>query len=245
MFEQCSLLLLNYARPECMERILAENVHLPWGDILIMDSWHLAGDDYPFQWPTDPRIRCIGMDELLGQYPRACGSMLTKSHFVCTQDDDYLVTAAGWERLFQEWDNEHIVRLVPEWCPEPQSIKLGCGSMFDNRWLQASWAKYLAMDPLVGEEQSREAADEAWTTFWGLQKPITGWQKYVTFLLDRNWMRAETNDKAMSRSMKTLLRRAEVRGCAQALRQSFCSSQCQTEKEFPTVLQKLVKDCFG
>src|SRR5574343_1126906 len=79
VFEQCSLLLLNYARPECMERILAENVHLPWGDILIMDSWHLAEDNYPFQWPSDPRIRRIGMDELLGQYPRACGAMLTKS----------------------------------------------------------------------------------------------------------------------------------------------------------------------
>lgn len=190
-FQDCDLVLLNYERPSCVQQIINYNQHLPWKRILVADQQRLGRMD------GAPGLHSISDDVLLWDPEHSLGSLarfmaptMADSTFVCTQDDEYLVTEDGWLRLFEEWDNESIVAFQPtrefsaagwlaEIAEQPveydviQNTDLGYGAIYRNEW--AIWC-HERMTQAGFSEQCQESSDKAWTTFWGdaVRVPIEG-----------------------------------------------------------------------
>lgn len=243
MFEQCSLVLTNYARPECMTHILSENLLLPWKEIVVVDVSLMRRDTMRLVVNDNPRITYIAKDLCQGQYDRMCGSIAAKSNLICTQDDDYLVSKAGWEALFQQWTGDSVCVLSPEW--GNGRPKIGHGAMYDSRWMQACWALYLEGRPSMSVDRSRLAAEEAWTALWPDFSEVAASSEHVTFLLDRNWERADTSRAAMSSSCEVVINRERVRRCAETVAETLCLLCRQRGSDFRTSLKILARVDIG
>jgi hypothetical protein len=243
-FEQCSLVIPNYARPECAEVIVERNLKLPWKEILVADaSDHLPyHENYPVSWPHDERVSVLSLEAAHGYYSRALATHCAESEHVCTQDDDCFVSEEGWKRLFSEFDGDSIVRFWPEWQPAPKYGKLGFGALYKREWLLASW-KYLEQT-LENQGKAKIQADVAWTTLWDSTKTIVGWPKYVMWVLNRKHMRAETDESSLSHSTQTIEMDMLV---ASKLSQACLlnSFQCLTAKEYHTKLLSWAKGNSG
>lgn len=191
-FQDCDLVLLNYARPSCTQQAIDYNVRLPWKRIIVADQQEHGPLAHEREVDSeDPRVIQCCLDKSTGSLARAIAPGMMESSLVCTHDDEYLVTEDGWLELFSQWDDRSIVAFSPtpefsgrswlasmshsevELSQDLKNTDLGYGAIYRNEW--AVWS-HRRMTEAGYADQARESSDKAWTTFWGesVLVPITG-----------------------------------------------------------------------
>lgn len=191
-FQDCDLVLLNYARPSCTQQAIDYNIRLPWKRIVVADQQEHgpAANDKEI-YSDDNRVFQCSLDHTTGSLSRVIAPAMLESSLICTHDDDYLVTESGWLELFSHWNDRSIIAFSPtpgfsasSWLAglsqpeleldEPlKNTDLGYGAIYRNDW--AVWSHH-EMARIGYSDQSQESSDKAWTTFWGesVLVPISG-----------------------------------------------------------------------
>lgn len=176
--EETCFVVLNYRRPWNIPEIVNQAIDYGFGDVLIWDN---SGDSYALEQylvescPINTaRAYRIGVTAdgnrfTMGRY--AAVLEMSDKKYVATCDDDYLVTGAGWDRMFQSWDGRSLVAQLPEDNNQYRSarrlpyLNLGYGGLFHVAWAkEAFWA----IDE-VTDQGSRDIlvrkADRCFTTY--------------------------------------------------------------------------------
>lgn len=233
-YSDCSLVLLNYARPENVSRILLGNLKLPWNDIVVIDHQEHGPlwDELPIDCKSD-RVVVVAPNQNQMSYGRCTGSLIARKDIICTQDDDYFVKPAGWEKLFASHDIRDgcVSTLCMQGVLDESGIKpyasLGYGSVFDRRWMIWAWARLLDSEHACPLDVMQRKADKAWTTLWGKTRQVPAWTTEITRLMGSDWTLSET-DKYSIHLMASHRRDSEiVLGAAMSARMSALSKYKQ------------------
>ena len=187
-FSDCDLVLLNYNRPSCTQQAIDYNENLPWKRIIVADQQRRGPAANEKQLTAnDERVVRWVPEHTTGSLARLIGPAMAESSFVCTHDDEYLVTEDGWLNLFDHWNDQQIIAYEPDpefsassWladlspCPLElehaiRNTDLGYGAIYRNEW--PIWCHEIMSEAGYGE-QCLESSDKAWTTFWGATKRV-------------------------------------------------------------------------
>jgi hypothetical protein len=198
-----SVSLVSYARPWNIPIICRSLLSYGFEDIVVVDNWQ---DDGLLRTLFDDELRKkihlvrTGSNiKTAARYPPHIDHMQNET--IATVDDDYVVTAHGWDRLIDTWDGSKIVAQVPSG-PQLHNahrvpfLNLGYGSLFNRDWPLISYL-YLVDGGLINISEWNQFADRIFTTFYGSWDAIEATDESLLRLKNYDGKLSETDGSAI------------------------------------------------